>query len=337
MRKKVRNFLEGGGMRRFYLHTRNGVFYAELIDPQTGAKLTARSTGTKSRDEALMKIAEWLKSGIPTGKLRKPRTLETAAGLENILKAIRRSELNSDEALRIVQTLKDRGLIDIAASKPGKGSVLFTGFLEEFWDYDKSPYVKEKRLHGQGIGKRHCYEMGLRLNKFWVPAFRGRTLGSITREDLKGFSLSLAEGGLAPASTNKIMMIGTAGLSWAYKEGFIPADPTVGLIGFTGTVKKRGVLTPLEAQMLFVARWKDKRAYTASLLACTTGLRSGEVLALKLEDIEPRILNVRHSWSYYDGLKAPKNGEARRVPLLPEVRAKLLELAQNCPYGPRGY
>jgi hypothetical protein len=31
-------------MRRFYLHIRhNGVFYVELVDPQTGRKLTARS------------------------------------------------------------------------------------------------------------------------------------------------------------------------------------------------------------------------------------------------------------------------------------------------------
>jgi hypothetical protein len=36
-------------MRRYYLHTRyEGIFYAELIDPATGRKLAARSTGTKS-------------------------------------------------------------------------------------------------------------------------------------------------------------------------------------------------------------------------------------------------------------------------------------------------
>ena len=187
-------------MRRYYLHTRhNGTFYAELMDPQTGVKLTARSTGTKNRDEALLKIAEWLKSGIPTGRMRKPRTLEAAAGIENILKAIRRTELDSDDALKIVQALKDRGLIDIAAVKSGKGTVPFTEFLEEFWDYETSPYIREKRAHGQGIGKRHVYESMSRFNRYWEPAFRGRTLNSITRQDLKDFSLSLAEGGLAPA------------------------------------------------------------------------------------------------------------------------------------------
>jgi integrase len=66
-------------------------------------------------------------------------------------------------------------------------------------------------------------------------------------------------------------------------------------------------------------------------------MRSGEVLALRQEDIEPRVLNIRHSWSVYDGLKAPKNGEARRVPLLPEVKAKLLELANDNPHGPDGF
>ena len=48
-------------------------------------------------------------------------------------------------------------------------------------------------------------------------------------------------------------------------------------------------------------------------------------------------MNVKYSWSNHDGLKCPKNGEARRVPLLPEVRAKLLELARDNPYGPEGF
>jgi integrase len=66
-------------------------------------------------------------------------------------------------------------------------------------------------------------------------------------------------------------------------------------------------------------------------------MRSGEVLAIKREDIEERILNVRHSWSTYDGLKTPKNGENRRVPLLLEVRGLLLELVRENPHGPDSF
>ena len=179
--------------------------------------------------------------------------------------------------------------------------------------------------------------MDSRFNRYWKPAFQGRTLNSITRQDLKGFALALAESGLAPASVNKVMAVGTTCLSWAFREELLPADPTAGLVNFSGEAKKRGVLTLLEAQALFATKWKDARAYTASLLACTTGMRSGEVLALRQEDIGERVLSVRHSWSCYDGLEAPKNGEARKVPLLPEVRVKLLELARENPYGPGGF
>jgi len=325
-------------MRRYYLHTRhNGVFYAELVDPRTKKKLAARSTGTRDRDEALLVIAKWLESGIPTGRVREPRTLEVAAGIESVMREIKKTELNSDDALRIVQTLKERKLVDFTVVKPGKGTVSFTEFLGKFWDFNVSPYIREKQAHGQSISRRHCYDSMSRFNRYWEPAFRDRTLNSITRQDLKEFSLKLAGFGLASASVNKIMAVGTTCLSWAFREGFIPADPTVGLVCFSGEKKKRGVLTTMEAQTLFAKRWRDKRAYVASLLACTTGMRSGEILAVKRGNIEERILNVRHSWSTYDGLKTPKNGENRRVPLLPEVRGLLLELVNENPHGPDGF
>ncbi|MDR2186333.1 MAG: hypothetical protein LBO80_11815 [Treponema sp.] len=182
-------------MRRFYLHARhNGVFYAELVDPRTGRKPASRSTGTKSRDEAL----------------------------------------------RIVTALKDRGLINSAAVKAGKGAVNLTEFFKAFWDYTVSPYIREKLAHGQSIGKRHCYESMSRFNRYWGPAFKGRNLDSITRQDLKDFSLDLAEKKLSPASINKI----TTALSWAYREGKITVDPTGGLVNFSGGAKKRGVLIP---------------------------------------------------------------------------------------------
>jgi integrase len=117
----------------------------------------------------------------------------------------------------------------------------------------------------------------------------------------------------------------------------LPDDPTAGLITFTGEAKKRGVVTPREAETLFAHAWIDERAYAGKLLACTTGLRLGEVLALRREDIEERTLNVRHSWSNHDGLKCLKNRETRRVPLLPEVRGRLLALADSNPHGPEGF
>jgi len=56
-------------MRRYYLHTRNGVYYAALINQETGLPFTAKSTGTRNRDEALF---IGLKTESPTGSKKSP-------------------------------------------------------------------------------------------------------------------------------------------------------------------------------------------------------------------------------------------------------------------------
>jgi integrase len=130
------------------------------------------------------------------------------------------------------------------------------------------------------------------------------------------------------------MKAGKTALGWAYQEGMISTNSADGLLRFSGESKKRGVLTFQEVALVFEVKWSDSRAYTANLLAVTTGLRSGEVLALRKSDIgvNENILFVRHSWAYTDGLKSPKNGEERKVPLLPEVREQLLELLKENPH-----
>jgi len=332
-------------MRPYYLHKRAGIWYAELVDMETGMKLTARSTGTTIRDEALLTIAEWLKNGVPTGRKRKPRPVELAADIENFLRALRKADIFSEDAMRIVNVLRDRGLIDVSASKSGQGSVSFCAYLESFWDYHSSSYVKDKLAHGQSIHKRHCYEMQSRVRSFYFGYFAGRTLNSITRQDMKDFSLFLKEKREKPMNykgrfaeflsseyINKVLNAGFTALKYAYNEGHIPVDPTAGLKKFSGESKKRGVLTPKEAELIFSIEWKDKRAHVGNLVACTCGLRSGEVLALRKSDIGEKVLYIRHSWSTMDKLKKTKTEESREVPLYPEVKVKLLELLAENPH-----
>jgi len=329
-------------MRRYYLHQRKGVYYAELV--VDGNKLTARSTGKTSEDEALLVVSKWLEVGLPV-KGGKTRPVEAVQGLTDILKEVRKSDLDGDAAMKIVDTLKERGLVDVLVFKAGTGTKLFVDFLTEFWDYDVSPYILEKRAHGQTIGKRHCYEMTSRVETYYKDYFAGRTLNSITRADLKEFALSLSEKRKKPEGfkgnfveklsggyINKILTAALTALKWSYREGLIPADITAGLVRFADVPEKRGILTPEEAEKLFKVQWKDKRAYAGNILSLTTGLRSGEILALRRSDSGDKILFVRHSWSTMDGLKSPKNGEARRVPLLPGVREKLLELLAENPH-----
>jgi len=184
-----------------------------------------------------------------------------------------------------------------------------------------------------------------RVHSFYTDYFSERPLNSISKADLKQFALHLTEKRekpegykgrfaekLSPSYINKILVAGLTALKWAFREGIIPHDVTAGLVRFSGTPEKRGVLEPSEAAAVFKTDWKDKRAFAGNLLSLTTGLRAGEVLAVRGSDIGDKVLHVRHSWSTMDGLKSPKNGEARKVPLLPTVRDKLMELANENPH-----
>ena len=128
------------------------------------------------------------------------------------------------------------------------------------------------------------------------------------------------------------MNAGLIPLGWAYEEGMIPADIAKDFERYGGKAGKRGVLTVAEAGVLFARPWADGAAMAASLLSATTGMRQGEVLAVRGGDIGEAVLNVAHSWSAADGLKSPKNGETRKVPLLPEVRAALLAVLAGNPH-----
>lgn len=201
------------------------------------------------------------------------------------MSAIRSLELAPPDAEKIAQVLKDRGLL-LSFTTPGSlGSELFTDFLTRFWTYDKSPYVEEKLAHGQRLTHEHCYHSLARVRRHWFPKFKGKRLAEIAKADIKAFSVTLANPklGLAPNTRNRILIVGTTPLRWAYDNGLICADITAGLVTFSGANKKRGILTPEEAARIFQLEWPDERARVASLVAAMTGLRISEIRALRAE------------------------------------------------------
>ena len=273
--------------REYYLHQRNGIFYVEFINPENGKKLPARSTGETEKAEAEFKAKLWIANGIPTGKAGKPRPIEESAGIDGVIKTIRKADLNADDALRIVAKLKSMGLIDIAAVKnTGRGAIPFVQFLSDFWDFDKSEYIQDKLAHGYRFTRRHAYDCQNRVKAEIVPFFGDKKLNCVTSDDLKKLSIQLAERGLATSTINQIILVCCTPLKWCYKHEIIPADPCKGLTRFSVTNKERGILTEAEAADILAIDWKDKRAFVASLVAATTGARQGECLALRRSDKE---------------------------------------------------
>ena len=93
-------------------------------------------------------------------------------------------------------------------------------------------------------------------------------------------------------------------------------------------------MSPTAATAAFRVEWKDERAKLANMLAAVTGMREGEILALRLQDLGPDCLYVRGAWGSVDGLKLPKNNKPRTVELpFPDILQGLIELANKNPWG----
>jgi hypothetical protein len=53
---------------KFYIHRREGVFYACLVNKEMGFPMSARSTGERDRDGSLIVVSGWLRDGLPEGR-----------------------------------------------------------------------------------------------------------------------------------------------------------------------------------------------------------------------------------------------------------------------------
>jgi len=326
-------------MRRYYIHLRKGVWYAILLDPLTGKRLPARSTFQTNRDEALHTVHNWLRDGLPDKKTAKPtRPVAEVFNLARVLESLKHESLSPDDVQRMVDILTSRGMLASATLTGSPGAELFTDFLTRFWTFKESPYAKEKTAHGQRIGEVHCDHNLLKVKKDWASFFAGKRLADVARDDIKRFSIHLArpERKLSPGSLNSTLVAGTTALRWAHENGLIPTDPTAGVMRYSGETKRRGILTHEEASALFALDWPDERLYLANWLAATTGLRAGEVAALRLENLDGNLMTVEASYLEGHGLKSTKTGKVRQVPVISALADRLKALAAMNPHG-NGY
>jgi integrase len=262
----------------------------------------------------------------------------TLINTSQVLSAFKQIDLSAHDVLKIEKILKDRGLVETIIKKGSKEAEPVIDYLRRFWDYDQSPYIADKRSHGISLGRTYAKTSFERVNLYWVPHLQGKRTGEISRQSLKDFSVAIAKKHpkLSPMTLRQIMLVGVTALRWAFANELIPADPTIGLTGYSTKGKKRGVLTPQEAADLFKLEWKDKRSMLINLVAMTTGLRIGEILALKVENIGEEYLTIENSFSKLDGLKSTKTDEERVVPVIPVIRDAMLNLARFNPHG-NGY
>jgi hypothetical protein len=287
--------------------------------------LPAISTRHTTESAAIEVSFKWLREGKP---LKNYGTINI--GLHETLKNIKTDE----EADFICKELKKKGFLKTYVIAKSKQDINFPAYLQNFWDFDSSPYVKECLRKNHGIHRYYCRIMLLDTKRYWIPYFKDQFLGAITRENIEAFINEIGERCLSAKRKNSIIRSGTIPIKWAFSKKIIDKDVTSGITWFSGKEAERQILTPEIVQMLFHIEWPDERSRLANMLAAVTGLRAGEIQGLRVQDLGKNCLYIRHSWNCRDGLKTTKNNEIRTVEIpFPSLINDLISLAKNNPHG----
>ncbi|WP_315602499.1 hypothetical protein [Treponema socranskii] len=281
--------------------TSNNIYYAEILLPD-GSHANKKSTGCKNRADAERAVMGWIVNGtVPVrsnGKVNKKIDVNKITLLNNL----RNYDFTTEEVKTIAEILKNRKLIQSFAVYASPQSKSIEEFLDEFWDFDTSPYIREKKLRGQSIHRDYCVSLQARLKRYWYPHIAGKSVGEITREDITGIFSDKAVAKLAPKTINSIISAITIPMKWAYCHGLTDINCYDEIIKCSTKSKKREVLTLEQAMAVFCTDWENDTAKLANMLAFYTGMRQGEIAALRLEDIGTDRIYIRHSWSKYEGL-----------------------------------
>jgi integrase len=209
-------------------------------------------------------------------------------------------------------------------------------FCEEYWDWSKSKYIQRKILLSPGsISKPYADYNRAYIRNYILKYFKTKLLSELKIQDLDDLLLYLAglRKKISPNTINKIMAAVLAPLKEAYRLNLISIDPSRGSYRLGSQSKAKGVFTAEEIGALSAVDWDNETAFLAFKLSAASGMRLGEIRALKIEDIGTDHIKLNHSFSKTEGLKSPKNGKTRIVPLPTGLITSLKRLALTNPYG----
>jgi hypothetical protein len=113
-------------------------FYSvRLKNEQTGKYLPEMSTKKETKTEVIKTAFDWFKNGIP----QKGETINLKKySLRDMAKE---ADITKADAEFICKELQRRGLLKSYILEESEQAIDFVTYLIDFWDWEKSPYIKE--------------------------------------------------------------------------------------------------------------------------------------------------------------------------------------------------
>lgn len=171
------------------------------------------------------------------------------------------------------------------------------------------------------------------MNKHIIPHLEKVKFSDISANTINQWqALLLKKSGLSPKTVRDTRTLLFTILDYAKVDGYLSKDLKIGLKKLPRITRKvRGILTETEVNKLFDKAnyeeyWQSNYLYyTAALVACFTGMRQGEILALTPDKIFEDHIYVSQSYNKF-GLGPTKTKETRQVYMNKIVKHQLIDI-----------
>ena len=174
-------------MRPFYLSkNKYGYYRVHFVDPVTGLKGTGKSTHSKDKFEATMIATRWLETGVPEAPSHS-RAFNLQLQNKSIPVSIKSfvDKLSEADAAMVIELISQKyGISSASTIKNEKSNIksyievsdkgkkhLLCNTLYDFWDYEKSEFIRRTQAHGHSISIKHAKCMQAYIKNYWLPYF----------------------------------------------------------------------------------------------------------------------------------------------------------------------
>lgn len=257
---------------------------------------------------------------------------------------------NKSMALNIAERAYRAGLTNVKKSE----DPLFSSYVLDFWDFEKSSYIKMKNRSKEGsIHKDYAMSMqrSFRLHAMDKLPEKLR-LTELRAKHILAVQMALVEEKkLANATINLVMKSMQVPVMEAIRHEMLFTNPFLNVHSlYVESSSSRGIPTKREVEKLIEylsirshESRMDMMIFLAVSLAVYTGMRNGEIRALRTGCIEfvneddaledQAIITVMESIAKKAGFKSTKGKSVRKVPAPRWLCTLLCNLGRENPFG----
>lgn len=221
------------------------------------------------------------------------------------------------EAQKVIADRIKDGELGFSASS----NILFKDYARDFFIPGKCPYEAEKLKLGKRISATSLSTYRANLDSKWMPLLSEIKLRDITQELVIDCRMKLKNKGLKGSSINTAMFVLDIILSTAVKQKIINSNPLKDIERLsTKDSKAKESFTSDDIKKILAQDWGNTIYRDIFIVACMTGMRIGEIIALKKSSIKDGYIEVSSSYSSKLKLvKDTKNHKSRSIPLSSEL------------------